>query len=285
AAFEAKGYAVHQWALPQGIAAQGSFVAPALIEIERIDELEGEVFGPVLHVLRYPRAQFEHLLARVNHTGYGLTQGLHSRLDATAAQVTAACRAGNLYINRNTIGAVVGVQPFGGEGLSGTGPKAGGPLYLRRLLAKHPMDAREVVLQEALALHSTPGPAVQPALQALQRWADTAMPQLAERCALYAAQSPADLQVLLPGPTGEHNSYRLVARPATLCLAATPDGPLWLLAAVLAVGGNAVWPAEHAALHGRLPAAVTRHLVLASDWAQALADNRLRVDAVLHAGP
>jgi len=284
AAFKAKGYALRRCALPAA-GAQGSFVAPTVIEIERIGELEHEVFGPVLHVLRYPRARFEALLAQINATGYGLTQGLHSRLDGAAAQVRAACRAGNLYINRNTIGAVVGAQPFGGEGLSGTGPKAGGPLYLRRLLAEHPADARELLLREAPALQNAPGPAMHPALQSLQRWAETTMPALAERCALYVGQSPADLELQLPGPTGERNSYRLVARPSTLCLAPSPEGLLWLLAAVLAVGGNAVWPAEHAALHGRLPAAVTDHLVLVGDWPQALAGNRLRAEAVLHAGP
>lgn len=284
AACQARGYALRQCALPAE-AAQGSFVAPTLIEIERIADLGAEVFGPVLHVLRYPRARLDGLLAQINGTGYGLTQGLHSRLDSTAAQVTAACRAGNLYINRNTIGAVVGVQPFGGEGLSGTGPKAGGPLYLRRLLAQHPADARVLLLREGLASHHAPGPVLRPALQAMQRWAETAMPALAERCAQYAGQSPADLELLLPGPTGERNSYRLVARPATLCLADEPDGLLWLLAAVLAVGGKAVWPAEHTALFTRLPAGVTDHLVLVSSWAQALAENRLHVDAVLHAGP
>ncbi|MET1116756.1 MAG: trifunctional transcriptional regulator/proline dehydrogenase/L-glutamate gamma-semialdehyde dehydrogenase [Comamonas sp.] len=283
AAFRARGYAVRRCALPAD-AGQGSYVAPTVIEIERIGELEQEVFGPVLHVLRYPGARFEALLAQINGTGYGLTQGLHSRLDGAAAQVTAACRAGNLYINRNIIGAVVGVQPFGGEGLSGTGPKAGGPLYLRRLLAQHPADGRELLLREAIAPQAAPGPAMHPALQALQRWAETAMPALAERCALYAGQSPADLELLLPGPTGERNSYRLVARPATLCLASSEEGLPWLLAAVLAVGGSAVWPAEHAALYERLPSAVTRHVVLISDWAQALADKRLHADAVLHAG-
>ncbi len=289
AAFQAKGYAVRRCALRADVAAQGSFVAPTVIEIERIADLGREVFGPVLHVLRYPRARFDTVLAQVNGTGYGLTQGLHSRLDATAAQVTAACRAGNLYINRNTIGAVVGVQPFGGEGLSGTGPKAGGPLYLRRLLARHPHDARATVLRAASAAETVPEPVHRPALAALQQWAaaqqDAAMQQLALRCALYARESPAGLEALLPGPTGERNQYRLVPRAATLCLAGTPEGLLLQLAAVLAVGGKALWPAEHLALHARLPAAVTQQLVLVGAWAQALAENRLSLDAVMHAGP
>ena len=286
--FQAKGAVVRQAPLAAGVAVQGSFVAPTLIEIERIAQLGREVFGPVLHVLRYPRARLESLLAQINSTGYGLTQGLHSRLDSTAAQVTAACRAGNLYVNRNMIGAVVGVQPFGGEGLSGTGPKAGGPLYLRRLLACPPDDAREVVLRAARAPVPRQVPAPRPALLALQQWAraqgGAAMQQLEQRCARYARLSPADLDVLLPGPTGERNRYRLLARPATLCLATGPGGLLLQLAAVLAVGGKAVWPAEHAALAARLPGLVTHELVLVIAWAQALAENRLRADAVLHAG-
>src|SRR5665213_117169 len=111
----------------------GNFVAPTIIEINSLLELEREVFGPVLHVLRYKREQLDELIDAINDTGYGLTFGLHTRLDETIEHVTRRIKAGNLYINRNTIGAVVGVQPFGGTGLSGTGPKAGGPLYLHRL--------------------------------------------------------------------------------------------------------------------------------------------------------
>ncbi|MEO7055756.1 MAG: trifunctional transcriptional regulator/proline dehydrogenase/L-glutamate gamma-semialdehyde dehydrogenase, partial [Caldimonas sp.] len=110
----------------------GSFVAPAVIEIERLAELEREVFGPVLHVLRYRRDALPTLLQQINDTGYGLTLGVHTRIDETVAQVVGAAHVGNVYVNRNVVGAVVGVQPFGGEGLSGTGPKAGGPLYLLR---------------------------------------------------------------------------------------------------------------------------------------------------------
>jgi RHH-type proline utilization regulon transcriptional repressor/proline dehydrogenase/delta 1-pyrroline-5-carboxylate dehydrogenase len=96
------------------------------------------VFGPVLHLLRYRREALDALLDDIDATGYGLTFGVHSRIDETIAHVTARSRAGNIYVNRNLIGAVVGAQPFGGHGLSGTGPKAGGPLYLLRLLAAAP---------------------------------------------------------------------------------------------------------------------------------------------------
>jgi RHH-type transcriptional regulator, proline utilization regulon repressor / proline dehydrogenase / delta 1-pyrroline-5-carboxylate dehydrogenase len=110
----------------------GTYVGPAAYEIDRIGRLDREVFGPVLHVVRYEQGRLGEVIAAINQTGYGLTLGLHSRIAATADFVAAHARVGNLYVNRNQIGAVVGVQPFGGEGLSGTGPKAGGPNYLPR---------------------------------------------------------------------------------------------------------------------------------------------------------
>lgn len=112
---------------------KGYFVAPTLIEIPHISTLTHEVFGPVLHVLRFQANQLDDVIAQINSTGFGLTFGIHSRIDTTIQYFTDRIHAGNLYVNRNMIGAVVGVQPFGGEGLSGTGPKAGGPNYLPRL--------------------------------------------------------------------------------------------------------------------------------------------------------
>ena len=117
--------------------ARGTFVAPTLIELPSLDALAAlkrEVFGPVLHVVRWRRDELDALVDAINATGYGLTHGIHTRIDETAAAILARVRAGNVYVNRNMIGAVVGVQPFGGHGLSGTGPKAGGPLYVRRLV-------------------------------------------------------------------------------------------------------------------------------------------------------
>ena len=110
----------------------GTFVAPALYEIDRLSRLDMEVFGPILHVIRYDRGHLDSVVAGLNATGYGLTLGLHSRIESVADYVAEHARVGNLYVNRNQVGAVVGVQPFGGEGLSGTGPKAGGPNYLLR---------------------------------------------------------------------------------------------------------------------------------------------------------
>jgi RHH-type proline utilization regulon transcriptional repressor/proline dehydrogenase/delta 1-pyrroline-5-carboxylate dehydrogenase len=121
----------HRCTLPESTGS-GTFFAPTLVEIGSINVLEREVFGPVLHVLRYRNKNLAATLDAVNATGYGLTMGLHSRIDSRARSLAERCGAGNLYINRNMIGAVVGVQPFGGRGLSGTGPKAGGPHYLPR---------------------------------------------------------------------------------------------------------------------------------------------------------
>jgi RHH-type proline utilization regulon transcriptional repressor/proline dehydrogenase/delta 1-pyrroline-5-carboxylate dehydrogenase len=118
---------------PLGAATEhGTFVAPQAFEIDRLDRLEREVFGPILHVIRYPASRLDQVIDAINATGYGLTLGIHSRIDETVRRITRRMRVGNIYVNRNVIGAVVGVQPFGGEGLSGTGPKAGGPHYLHR---------------------------------------------------------------------------------------------------------------------------------------------------------
>ena len=131
ARMEAEGTLLYRCSLPPE-AALGSFVAPVAFEIDRLDQLEREVFGPILHVVRYAADRLDDVVAAVNTTGYGLTFGVHSRIDARMRHLCARARVGNSYVNRNMIGAAVGVQPFGGEGLSGTGPKAGGPRYLHR---------------------------------------------------------------------------------------------------------------------------------------------------------
>ncbi|HET8692386.1 MAG TPA: aldehyde dehydrogenase family protein, partial [Steroidobacteraceae bacterium] len=110
----------------------GLFVAPTVIELERASQLTREVFGPVLHVVRYSPKRLDALVDEINALGFGLTLGVHTRIDATAQAIASRARVGNVYVNRNMIGAVVGAQPFGGCGLSGTGPKAGGPHYLPR---------------------------------------------------------------------------------------------------------------------------------------------------------
>jgi RHH-type proline utilization regulon transcriptional repressor/proline dehydrogenase/delta 1-pyrroline-5-carboxylate dehydrogenase len=121
--------------LPPGTE-HGSFFAPRAFAIDRLELLQGEVFGPILHVIRWRGDALDRVLDAIAATGYGLTLGIHSRIDETVEHIRARLRVGNIYVNRNMIGAVVGVQPFGGEGLSGTGPKAGGPHYLQRFAAE-----------------------------------------------------------------------------------------------------------------------------------------------------
>ncbi|MCW8174948.1 trifunctional transcriptional regulator/proline dehydrogenase/L-glutamate gamma-semialdehyde dehydrogenase [Verminephrobacter aporrectodeae] len=265
--------------------ARGSFVAPTLIELEHIGELQREVFGPVLHLLRYARKDLDALLAQINATGYGLTQGLHTRIDETIARVVQRAHAGNIYVNRNMVGAVVGVQPFGGEGLSGTGPKAGGPLYLLRLLAQRPADA----LAQALAPAGDVAPADVGArerllapLHALECWAQTAGHEaLAATCRRFGQQTQSGSTRTLPGPTGERNLYTLGARTPVLCLACDAGDWLTQLAAVLATGGMALWPIRQAGARAALPPAVQARITLRDD---ALEDPRVELAALLHHG-
>ena len=279
-AMRAKGRPVFQQArIGAGVLEQGSFIVPTLIELERIGELQREIFGPVLHVLRYRRQELGALIEQINGTGYGLTFGIHTRIDETIARVTESVQAGNLYVNRNMVGAVVGVQPFGGEGLSGTGPKAGGPLYLYRLLAQQPADAmaRGVSFSGGAEL-----PAPRPALQALRDWAQAGgRPELAAACERFAAQSRSGATLLLTGPTGERNSYQILPREATLSLARQESDRLLQLAATLAVGSRAVWPAAAASLRDSLPPVLREQIALAEDWQSPL----VHFDAVLHHGP
>jgi RHH-type proline utilization regulon transcriptional repressor/proline dehydrogenase/delta 1-pyrroline-5-carboxylate dehydrogenase len=153
ARMRAAGLRVVEMPLPAECA-RGTFVAPTLIDLgglSGLSHLTQEVFGPVLHVLRWKRGELPALVAAINATGYGLTHGIHTRIDETVAAIVTRIKAGNVYVNRNIVGAVVGVQPFGGHRLSGTGPKAGGPLYLRRLAR----NARATMPHAPIAL---PGP-------------------------------------------------------------------------------------------------------------------------------
>ncbi|MGO4304739.1 trifunctional transcriptional regulator/proline dehydrogenase/L-glutamate gamma-semialdehyde dehydrogenase [Cupriavidus sp. RAF12] len=287
-AMRAKGRCVHQadaGAAQSAACRHGTFVPPTLIELDSLEELQREVFGPVLHVVRYPRAALDTMIGQINGTGYGLTLGIHTRIDETIARIVNRAHVGNLYVNRNIVGAVVGVQPFGGEGLSGTGPKAGGPLYLHRLLSVCPQDAVVRVVRAAdVAGGTAPAPQapLSPELAALKTWAQGNSPELAAACDRFAAASPSGLSVTLPGPTGERNTYSLLPRERVLCLAQQEADLAVQLAAVLAVGAEALWPDTTLAksLLARLPQAVQSRVRLVTDWMAA----DTGIDAVLHHG-
>jgi RHH-type proline utilization regulon transcriptional repressor/proline dehydrogenase/delta 1-pyrroline-5-carboxylate dehydrogenase len=286
-AMRARGHRVHQGAreVPADTA-RGTFVAPTLIELDSLSELQREVFGPVLHVVRYRRRDLHALLGQINATGYGLTLGVHTRIDETIAQVVEHARAGNVYVNRNMVGAVVGVQPFGGEGLSGTGPKAGGPLYLYRLLATHPADAlvrawATVCPADAASARAETPPRA--ALAALRDWARRqGRTALAAQCERDAERSSCGRACALSGPTGERNVYTIGPRESVLCLADADADRLAQLAAVLCVGSAAVWPSDAATarLQASLPPEVQASIANAHDWSAAT----VRFDVVLHHG-
>ncbi|MGE6119022.1 trifunctional transcriptional regulator/proline dehydrogenase/L-glutamate gamma-semialdehyde dehydrogenase [Aeromonas media] len=281
-----KGRRVHQIARTQeGACNRGTFVLPTLIELDSLDELGPEVFGPVLHLVRYPRAKLGELLAQINDSGYGLTLGVHTRIDETITQVVNTAKVGNLYVNRNIVGAVVGVQPFGGEGLSGTGPKAGGPLYMYRLLGARPQEAVTSQLRQEPG--ATPqAEAAKPALLALRGWAGKQAPALVALCDRYGELALSGLTQLLVGPTGERNSYSLLPRERVLCLAADDKEAktdlLAQLAACLAVGTEVLWQdnAQNRTLLTSLPSEVQARIQLVADWASS----DIGFDALLHHG-
>lgn len=240
---------------------KGTFVAPTVMEIQNLAELKKEVFGPVLHILRYQREQLPDLIQQINGTGFGLTLGIHSRIDETIDYIVSHAHVGNIYVNRNIVGAVVGVQPFGGEGKSGTGPKAGGPLYLKRLQQHQQIGLGGNVVYERKA------PAV---FEALLVWlkanGHAAIAALGDQ---YAHNNPYGVTQLLPGPTGERNTLAFVSRGRILCIAKDLNCLLNQICASLATGNKAVLCKESLnLLPANLPAEVKAHL-LEAEYHQA----------------
>lgn len=240
------GHAVHQIALPDECR-HGTFVPPTVIEIANLSDLRREVFGPVLHVLRFARKNLGALAEAINATGYGLTFGVHSRLDETIDLVTNRIQAGNIYVNRNLIGATVGVQPFGGHGLSGTGPKAGGPLYLRRLLAQCPAETG-LPLGEKIAQ-----------ADAWTDWLDAiGKADIATQARHLFATSPCHVEFDLVGPVGERNVYSTEPRGTVACIASELDDLLRQISTALASGNRALMNECYLKDLHRMPATLTR---------------------------
>ncbi len=259
-AFQAGGANVFSLALPETdpAVAFGTFVAPTIIEIKSLSQLTQEIFGPVLHVIRYRRDQLPQVVETINASGYGLTLGIHTRIDETVDFITGKAHVGNIYVNRNIVGAVVGVQPFGGEGNSGTGPKAGGPLYLHRL-QQASVEAEDVIDARAT-----------PALIALQTWAQGAHRELERLCTHYARCSLSGTSIMLPGPTGENNSLAFAARGTIFCAASDTPSLLNQIAAVLASGNRIVLSKAGAAL---LPPALPNIVMAAIDIVEEVKDS------------
>ncbi|WP_420811099.1 bifunctional proline dehydrogenase/L-glutamate gamma-semialdehyde dehydrogenase PutA [Donghicola mangrovi] len=207
----AQGRVLHQLDTPS----EGTFARPTLLRVGSIKEMEREIFGPVLHLATFKAGELDQVIADINGTGYGLTFGLQTRIDDRVQHVTEAVHAGNIYVNRNQIGAIVGSQPFGGEGLSGTGPKAGGPNYLTRF---------------------TQRPAPAQAAEWPVPMTDADLQKLVDQ----AGEGPAPTTITLPGPTGESNRLTAMARPPVLCLGPTAALAAEQAAAIRSLGGVAV---------------------------------------------
>lgn len=217
----AEGRLLHEIPIPE----DGHFVAPTLIAVEGIDALHREIFGPVLHLATFRAEDLDRVIDKVNERGYGLTFGLHTRIDDRVQHVVERVACGNIYVNRNQIGAIVGSQPFGGEGLSGTGPKAGGPRYLSRFRAPEPATNATASNWESAATAAE-------IINALQRdWPIERHP-------------PQDM----PGPTGESNRLSAHAKGPVLCLGPGLAAVNEQARATEALGGQAL------RVHGQLQA-------------------------------
>ena len=251
----------------------GTFVPPTIIEINALSELTQEVFGPVLHVLKYKRAELPQLIDALNATGYGLTLGVHTRIDETVDFIVGQAHVGNIYINRNIVGAVVGVQPFGGEGKSGTGPKAGGPLYVRRLQ----QDAH--LTRKQLDHQAEPAVSLSNTAQSFLTWAQThGHSTLAQRTEQYANEQLNGHTMVLPSPTGERNTLRFAPRGTVLCAAVNTESLLNQIAAVLTTGNTPLLTEQtHRLLPQGLPSDVRSAITLIKSDAIASA----RIDLAL----
>ena len=260
------------------------FVPPALIEVDGIHDLEREVFGPVLHIATFESGDLGKIVGDINASGFGLTFGLHTRIDGRVQDLCDRLKVGNIYVNRNQIGAIVGSQPFGGEGLSGTGPKAGGPHYLMRFA--HTPDATTDA-----SWTKTADP------KELQSWIDGCGP----------AQKLSSVQ--LPGPTGEDNTLTTVTRAPLLCLgpgeeaarqqrqlvlelggiAVQSDGHLApdVVAKISSVGGVLYWGADgrdYAAALARRPGPIVPLIVSKPDLAHVIHERHICVDTTASGG-
>ncbi|GIT91555.1 bifunctional protein PutA [Jannaschia pagri] len=269
----AEGRVLKQTAVPE----DGLFVPPTVIRVPGIDALGREVFGPILHVATFEAEDLDRVVDAINGTGYGLTFGLHTRIDGRVQRVLDRVRVGNAYVNRDQIGAVVGSQPFGGHGLSGTGPKAGGPHYLRRF-QKPPSAPGPLTLAPSPRMPTGLAPDAA-ACADLSAWAQAPDRIARLRAALrgraaasVAAAAAVDAgPVDLPGPTGEANQMTLEPRGLVLCLGPQPDAMLDQCVQALAAGNGVLAMCDGASqslaplLRAALPVSVWDHPPSAED--------------------
>ena len=250
----------------------GLFVGPAVIKLNGIEDLGEEIFGPVLHVATFAAKDLAKLIDTINAQGYGLTFGVHTRVDARVEQLVKGVHAGNTYVNRNQIGAVVGSQPFGGEGLSGTGPKAGGPQYVQRL--RKPQRVQAVIPTGSVVSLGQVQQAIDSlSAKALDQWQNSS-DRLFQLTQVFGSQA-SRLQdlccnvILLPGPTGELNQLSTVARGIVLCLGPGRQAALLQAQTALAQGNGVVLVVNDLNLpNSDLPLVVIKGQLSATDITQ-----------------
>ncbi len=269
-AMEQAGRLIKKIDLPSDLGNEGHFVTPAAFRLQDIDELAREIFGPVLHIVTFAAEKLDDLVEGINSRGYGLTLGIQTRVDNRVQQICERARIGNIYVNRNQIGAAVGSQPFGGEGLSGTGPKAGGPNYLARFTECIDPDGRTETADTAATGEPSADAdaaltqAVSMSLLAQTTWDGTAdrravLEHLAAagsepiRRAIHETltalpDSPA-AAIDLPGPTGESNRLTLHGRGVFLCLGPGGRGLAQAARALLLGNGAVVVAGDDAGRH------------------------------------
>ncbi len=265
ASHEKAGTLLKKLDVPERTDAKGTYATPAVVSVSGIADMEREIFGPVLHIAVFKARNIGKVVDAINDRGYGLTFGLHTRIDERVDTIVERIQAGNIYVNRNQIGAIVGSQPFGGEGLSGTGPKAGGPHYLARFRRVGKPDAAaaprgEHVAQEALATALEQIDARNWAARidrvSVLRAALTGRTGIVRKALAEAAAFDTTPQTM-PGPTGESNRLRMFPRGTVLCLGPTPE--IAVAQAVQALGAGCgvliVVPGASSSMAGALKAA------------------------------
>jgi RHH-type proline utilization regulon transcriptional repressor/proline dehydrogenase/delta 1-pyrroline-5-carboxylate dehydrogenase len=239
-AHEAQGRVLKRLPVP----AAGHYVSPAVVKVDGIADMEREIFGPVLHVASFKARDIDRIVDDINARGYGLTFGLHTRIDDRVQQIVERIRAGNAYVNRNQIGAIVGSQPFGGEGLSGTGPKAGGPHYLERFrrhgaaqVCAAPIGSTQSVASIQASIDSLDARnwAARPDRVAVLRKALGGSGSAIRKALAETAAFDMTPQTL-PGPTGESNRLSFYAKGTVLCLG--PSAEIAIAQAVQALGAG-----------------------------------------------
>jgi RHH-type proline utilization regulon transcriptional repressor/proline dehydrogenase/delta 1-pyrroline-5-carboxylate dehydrogenase len=227
---------------------QGTYVSPAVVKVGGIADMEREIFGPILHVADFKARDIDNIVDDINARGYGLTFGLHTRIDDRVQQIVERIKAGNAYVNRNQIGAIVGSQPFGGEGLSGTGPKAGGPHYVGRFQRRAASQNLDAPTGSALALASIQEMidgldarnwAARPDRVAVLRKALAGSASIIRKALAETAAFDMTPQTL-PGPTGESNRLSLHAKGTVLCLGPSAEVAIAQAAQALGAGCAAV---------------------------------------------